>query len=191
MLNGKILCGKCGAKYYRQVTGSKKYRYVKYACSSKNWSSPKLIKDRKCDNNRYNVDELEQRVIDRLKKLTLKDLIVPDNSQEKDKKITIKKEMKSIDNQIDKLIELFQFGSIAPEKINERIEKLNEQKTQLNLMLKKLDIKRDKKDIETSLSNLTNFNWDVEPTAAKIDIIHDFVDTVTVTGDEIDIVWNL
>ena len=99
--------------------------------------------------------------------------------------------MKSIDNQIDKLIELFQFGSIAPEKINERIEKLNEQKTQLNLMLKKLDIKRDKKDIETSLSNLTNFDWDVEPTAAKIDIIHDFVDTVTVTGDEIDIVWNL
>ena len=191
LLNGKILCGKCGAKYYRQVTGSKKYRYVKYACSSKNWSSPKLIKDRKCDNNRYNVDELEQRVIDRLEKLTLKDLIVPDNSQEKDKKITIKKEMKSIDNQIDKLIELFQFGSIAPEKINERIEKLNEQKTQLNLMLKKLDIKRDKKDIETSLSNLTNFNWDVEPTAAKIDIIHDFVDTVTVTGDEIDIVWNL
>lgn len=191
LLNGKILCGKCGAKYYRQVTGSKKYRYVKYACSSKNWSSPKLIKDRKCDNNRYNVDELERRVIDMMKKLTLKDLTRVEKNVEIENKKTIKKEMKSVDSQIDKLIELFQFGSIAPQKINERIEKLNEQKIQLDLILKEMDVVKDINDIEIALNNLKRFDWDTEPTINKIDMITEFIDTITVDGDSIDITWNL
>lgn len=191
LLNGKLYCGKCGAKYYRQVTGSKKYRYIKYACSSKNWSSPKLIKDRKCDNNRYNVEELENRVIDRLKNLTLEDLTKVENDSEIEKKETIKKEIKSIDSQIDKLIELFQFGSIAPQKINDRIEKLNEQKIRLDLILNEIDIVKDKKDIEKSFNNLKTFNWEVETTMKKIEIIDEFVDTITVNGEQLDIVWNL
>lgn len=191
LLNGKLYCGKCGAKYYRQVTGSKKYRYIKYACSSKNWSSPKLIKDRKCDNNRYNVEDLENRVIDRLKNLTLEDLTKVENDCEIEKKETIKKEIKSIDSQIDKLIELFQFGSIAPQKINDRIEKLNEQKIRLDLILNEIDIVKDKKDIEKSFNNLKTFNWEVETTRKKIEIIDEFVDTITVNGEQLDIVWNL
>lgn len=191
LLNGKLYCGKCGAKYYRQVTGSKKYRYIKYACSSKNWSSPKLIKDRKCDNNRYNVEQLENRVIERLKKLTLKDLTVPEKNGDIEKKSTIKKEIKSIDNQIEKLIELFQFGSITPEKINGRIEKLNVQKINLDLLLNEIDYKKDEKVIQESLKNLNDFNWEEENTLAKIKIMDTFVDTITVNGEQLDIVWNL
>jgi len=191
LLNGKLYCGRCGAKYYRQVTGSKKYRYVKYACSSKNWSSPKLIKDRKCDNSRYNVAELEQRVIKLIKKLTLKDLTAPELDETAQKKKAYKNEIKSIDNQVDKLIELFQFGSITPEKINERIEKLNEQKIHLDLLLKELDEKRDEKEIKTALTNLNKFNWETESVAKKIKMVDYFVDSIAVDGEKLTVSWNL
>lgn len=191
LLNGKLYCGICGARYYRQVTGSKKYRYVKYACSSKNWSSPKLIKDRFCDNNRYNVDYLEEKVIFQLKNLTLDELVKPEKQEIIEERNTLENEIKSIDKQINKLIDLFQFDSIPIDNLNSRIKVLTDKKERLESQLQELQLNRKKKDVSQMLKDLKKFDWNTETTKNKIKIINKFVDKVVVKHDKVDVYWLL
>lgn len=191
LLNGKLHCGICGARYYRQVTGSKKYRYVKYACSSKNWSSPKLIKDRQCDNGRFNTDELEAEVISQLKALTLDELIKPEKQEIVEERSVIESEIKSIDSQINKLIELFQFDAIPIDNLNSRVNKLTDQKERLEKQLDELHKKRSKKDISSSLKILKKFDWESENTKNKIEMIDKFIDKIVVKHDKVNVYWKL
>jgi site-specific DNA recombinase len=191
LLNGKLYCGICGARYYRQVTGSKKYRYVKYACSSKNWSSPKLIKDRFCDNDRYNVDYLEERVIHQLKKLTLDELSAPEKQEIIEERATLESEIKSINSQMNKLIDLFQFDSIPIDNLNGRVKALTDKKERLENQLQDLKQNRKKKDVSQMLKVLKKFDWDTETTKKKIEIINEFVDKVVVKHDKVDVYWLL
>lgn len=191
LLNGKLYCGICGSRYYRQVTGSKKYRYVKYACSSKNWSSPKLIKDRFCDNDRYNTEELEEIVINRLKNLTLDELVKPEKQELIEERATLENEIKSIDSQVNKLIDLFQFDSIPIDNLNSRVKTLTDKKERLKEQLKKLQHKRNKRDVNKLLRDLKKFDWDAENTKSKIDMIDEFVDKVVLNHDTVDVYWRL
>lgn len=189
LLNGKLYCGVCGARYYRQVTGSKKYRYVKYACSSKNWSSPKLIKDRQCDNKRFNTDELEAKVISQLKALTLDELIKPEKQEIIDQRSVVESEIKSIDSQINKLIELFQFDAIPIDNLNSRVQKLNDKKERLKMQSDKLHKSRNKKDVVKLLKNLKKFDWERETTKNKIDMLDTFIDKIVVKHDDLKVYW--
>ena len=191
LLNGKLFCGICGARYYRQVSGSKKYRYVKYACSSKNWSSPKLIKNRSCDNIRINTFELEEKVIQQLKSLTVSKLIRPENKKAVQERATIESEIKSINNQVNKLIDLFQFDSIPIDNINSRIKLLTDKKERLEKELNNQRPKRDKKDVTDLLKGLEKFDWDTEATKNKIDMIDTFIDKIILKHDDVEIHWLL
>lgn len=191
LLNGKLYCSECGARYYRQVTGSKKYRYVKYACSSKNWSSPKLIKDRKCTNSRIDTDILEDKIIKQLKELTLNELMKPENKEIVEERNTIEDEMKSVNRQINKLIDLFQFDSIPIDNLNSRIKSLTDKKERLEKQLNDKRPKRTKKDITKLLLELKKFDWEHETTKNKIDIINKFIEKIIVNHDEVAIHWVL
>lgn len=191
LLNGKLFCGICGARYYRQVTGSKKYRYVKYACSSKNWSSPKLIKDRSCDNVRVNTDELEKNIINRTKNLTLAELSQPERKEVTDGRKIIEDEVISINKQINKLIELFQIDAIPIDNLNNRVQDLTEKKERLDNELNELKPKANKKEIAKQLDILKKFNWDKESTINKIDMIDTFIEKIVLNHDTVDVTWRL
>lgn len=191
LLNGKLYCGVCGAKYYRQVTGSKKYRYVKYACSSKNWSSPKLIKNRNCDNGRFDTEKIEKRVIDQMKQLTLEELVKPEEKTTIDKRKIVEKELQSIEHQVNKLIDLFQLDAIPIDNLNDRVNKLNTKKENLQDQLNDLKKKTKERNISAELSALKRFDWDHESTKNKIDLIDEFIDKIVINHDDIKIYWHL
>ncbi|MDT1995653.1 recombinase family protein [Carnobacterium divergens] len=193
LLLGKIYCAKCGAKYYRQVTGSVKYRYVKYACYSQNrsLSSKTMVKDRNCVNKRYNAEELEQSTIDKINKLTVAELTSTTNLKLLDNRKTIEKEIKNLESQINKLIDLFQLGNISTELLSSRIDNLNIQKNNLEIELSKLKKVKTKKEIESKLQTLKDFDWDTETTINKIKMIDEFIDKITINDDEVLIHWRL
>lgn len=180
LLLGKIYCAKCGAKYYRQVTGSVKYRYVKYACYSQNrsLSSKTMVKDRNCDNKRYNAAELEQSIIDKINRLTVAGVTSKTDLNFLDNSHTNEKEMKNLETQTNKLIDIFQFRNVSTDSFTSCTDNLNVKKNNLKITLSKLQ-------------TVKNFDWDIETTINKIKMIDEFIDKIIINDDKVLIHWCL
>lgn len=150
-----------------------------------------MIKDRNCVNKRYNAEELEQSTIDKINKLTVAELTSTTNLKLLDNRTTIEKEIKNLESQINKLIDLFQLGNISTELLSSRIDNLNIQKNNLEMELSKLKKVKTKKEIESKLQTLKDFDWDTETTINKIKMIDEFIDKITINDDEVLIHWRL
>ncbi|MGO2961267.1 MAG: recombinase family protein [Carnobacterium maltaromaticum] len=191
LLLGKIYCARCGARYFREVTGSKKYRYINYCCYSRKPSQRSMVKDPNCKNKRHKAEALENKVIEQLSKLTIDDLTTPETYNIRDEKSIIQKELSKLDSQLEKIIDLFQVGTLSKESLNDRINKINSQKESLKSEIEKLQKTKDVNSIQKQLESLHKFDWSNEPIQNKIKIIDEFIEKIEIDGEEMLIHWRL
>lgn len=136
LLSGIIFCGNCDARYFVISAVNKKYgQYSYYKCYSRDGNS-KMKKIDGCKNPNYKVEVLDKIVIDEILKLGLDkqeikkihqcNTAVPNNKIE-----TLTRRVAAIDTQIEKLIELYQIGSIPVSEITKRVDKLHHEKNSL------------------------------------------------------------
>ena len=141
-LGGLLYCKKCGAKYgkdsngRRDKDGNKKY---KYCCYSRSKKMKSLVKDPNCKNKNWNISELDDIVLGEIKKLALnpeyirevQDLRI-EKSDAGERIEILKKEIKKIDAQISRFMDLYGVGQFTIEQVMNKVDPLNLQRYALN-----------------------------------------------------------
>lgn len=188
LLAGKIICGKCGAKYRYQKAGNTSIRLY---CYSQQKSKRHLVKDENCNNKKYYDYEIENVVVDDLIAMSLDENKFRHNMNISE--ITIidakKDRVKEIDKQLNNLINSISEGidlNLVKDKINElQIEKESIQKelSEDNKKIKK------KENIKSTIKNLSDA-WEDMTFQEKRNIVLELIDKVVVNDNEISIYYN-
>lgn len=189
LLAGKIVCGKCGAKYRYQKAGTSSVRLY---CYSQQTSKKYLIKDANCDNRKYYDYEIEDYVIKDLISMSLDESKFRHNmnmndinvSQARNDRIT------QIDKQVVNLLDYISEG-IAVEATKEKIKKLQEEKEKLQKELSDEKLKeRKSQNLKGVISDL-NSAWKTMTFEEQRNIILEVIDKVVVNDNEIQIYYNI
>ncbi|MBE7051254.1 MAG: hypothetical protein E7395_01615, partial [Ruminococcaceae bacterium] len=149
-LGGLLYCKNCGAKYTKQANYRKRpgaEPILWYMCHSRCKKVKKMIKDPNCKNKNWKMNELDNLVFNEIKKLamdpeyfnTLKDKSFED-SDNSNKVVLLKDEIKKIDEQISRFMDLYGIGKFTIDQVSGKIDPLNEQKNKLEKELKKLTV---------------------------------------------------
>ncbi len=141
-LGGLLYCKKCGAKYgkdsngRRDKNGNKKY---KYCCYSRSKKMKSLVKDPNCKNKNWNISELDDIVLGEIKKLALNPEYIREVQDQRIEKSDaaeqieiLKKEIKKIDAQISRFMDLYGVGQFTIEQVMNKVDPLNLQRYALN-----------------------------------------------------------
>lgn len=141
LLGGIMYCKHCTGRYTRQTNG-KGLQY--YSCYSRNKSVRRMIKDPNCKNKNYRAEELDYIILGEIKKLAIDPAHYDTLSAAKpvnddaEKIATISAEIKKIDSQIGKLMDLYALGTIDLDAINEKVADFNATKNSLQRELEAL-----------------------------------------------------
>lgn len=145
-LGGLLYCKQCGAKYAKN-TGKQwkgKPAPVYYHCYSRSKKVRKMIKDPNCKNKNWKRDDLDAIVFNEIKKLVIDPSYIHtiredkvSTSDEPNKIEIIRHEIKKIDEQISRFMDLYGLGRFTIEQVDEKVGTLNDQK---NNLLKELSI---------------------------------------------------
>lgn len=124
LLSSLVYCGKCGAKFHGE--------HGNYSCYSRTKGDKRYIVDPNCKNKKWKIPDLDDLVINYISKLDFDALELNAKSNEISyEKQDHSKRLSEIDKQIDKLIDLYQIGSIPIETISEKINALTQEKNTL------------------------------------------------------------
>lgn len=146
-LGGFLYCKQCGAKVAKTGGKTRKglYNYY-YACYSRSKKVPKMIKDPNCTQRTWRMEDLDDLVINEIKKLATDPeyfhLIRKEKAEASDSpnKIDIlKKEIKTINEQISRFMDLYGLGTFTIDQVSEKVDPLNEQKKGLEKELESLN----------------------------------------------------
>lgn len=129
LLSSLVYCGNCGAKY------SAGHGY--YSCYSRNKTDKKYIIDPRCNNIKIKISDLDNYIKCEILTLSfnpdrIKNYNCIDN---KDSSETLKKQLKLLDTQIEKLIDMYQFDNIDSSIIKSRIDKVSQEKIKIQQQL--------------------------------------------------------
>ena len=196
---GLLYCGRCGARYSKTQSGTKQYGFhLNYTCHSRHKKIRSMIKDPNCRNKNYRVNEFDEIIFNEIKKLAIDPEYIKQIKKqvEKDDDIqkirTIEKQIKSINSQISRFMDLYGLGKYDMDELDEKTAPLHEQRSKLKRELEKLQT-NSKRITEPEVLKL------VESFAEALDhgdlqdrrtIIEQLIDKIVIDGDDITIHWN-
>lgn len=146
-LGGLLYCKQCGAKYTKQA-GRKwkgKPAPIYYTCHSRCKKVRKMVKDPNCINKNWRMEELDNIVLDEIKKLATDpeyfNMIQTEKpkTDEPNKIDIIEKEIEKIDAQISRFMDLYGVGTFTMDQVNNKVAPLNEQRRGLEKELAALN----------------------------------------------------
>ena len=189
LLAGKIVCGKCGAKYRYQKAGTSSIRLY---CYSQQTSKKNLIKDANCDNRRYYDYEIEDYVIKDLISMSLDESKFRHNMNMNDINVSQARidRIAQIDKQVVNLLDYISEG-IVVEETKEKIRKLQEEKEKIQKELSDEKAKeRKSENLKVVISDL-NTAWKTMTFEEQRNIVLEVIDKVVVNDNEIQIYYNI
>lgn len=146
-LGGFLYCKQCGAKFAKQggKTRNGSYNYY-YACYSRSKKVPKMVKDPNCKNQYWRMGDLDDLIINEIKKLATDPEYFHVIRKEKEEaydspnKIDLlKTEIKKLNDQISRFMDLYGLGTFTIDQVSEKVNPLNEQKKGLEKELENLN----------------------------------------------------
>ena len=201
-LGGFLYCSKCGAKYSKNTTSSHvkadgtRYRYSFYGCNSRNRKTQKhLVKDINCKNKNWKVDALTDAVFAEIRKLALDPEYINEiNTIEVyDSTPLIEQEISKIDEQLSRLMDLFTYGNMPVDVLQDKVHALNDKKQKLQneferLKLEQADImsKKDALELVSSFETVLE-NGDFDTIRQ---VIAGLIERIELDDDEFTIHWN-
>ena len=193
-LGGLLICGHCGAKYYRCNTQSKQknktYRYTYYRCESVSKKNKSKIKDPNCNNKSWRMNDLDSAIFDEIKKLALDPTCFEAEPAKTNDLELINKKINQLDDQMSKLMDLYSIGNMPVKMLQEKIKDLDEQKTELMNEAESLkDTRMTKHDAVAMAQSFSDVldNGSFEEIRALITAL---IDKIILDGDDITIQWN-
>lgn len=189
LLSGLIYCGRCGARYAAH--------HGYYKCYSRAKSSAKFVKDPNCKNNNWEIAVLDRGICSHIDNLInnseavqhilsqKKETVVP-----KDNIASIKSRVLEIDRQIDKLIELYQIGTLPIEKITEKVNALSQEKNTLSKQLNTSPKKTSEMLFIDAINKYKNEFKDATLENKRL-LISSIVEKIVIDGQSVEIHWRI
>lgn len=197
-LGGYIVCGCCQAKYskikQRTTIGGKQYIYEYYKCNSRTKKRKELIKDPDCNNKTWSVNELDSLVFGEIKKLAVDPKYYEKavDSMPDDRPDIIRQEMKKIDGQLSRLMDLYTIGQMPLDILQEKISGLSDQKKRLESELDRISQEiKDRLSMDSAMSLAMSFDavldyGDFDEIRA---VIGSLIDKIEIHQEDISIYW--
>lgn len=202
LLIGMTFCGNCGARYYVKGNysghGDKKKYHPYYTCYSRGKSNKTMIKDPTCKNKSYYFKDLDNIIINEIKKLSFDTSLIKqiqadsEPKQPNNNNHIIKDRIKDIDKQINRLLGLYQLDNIPLDTLSERIKALNNEKDNLKLQFVDEEIEEKQRlSIPDTKALLKRANkiLDSNDTKKKRELVHSLIDEIILDGEDIIIHW--
>ena len=199
-LGGYLECGCCHAKYAKNTQSTyykgKKYVYEYYQCNSRIKKKMELVKDPNCKNKNWKMDELNNLVFNEIRKLAVDQNYIADlkSSIPADERPNIiQAEIKKLDDQMEKLMDLYVMQEMPMELLQDRIHGLNEKKHSLEDELDR--IKKENQD-KLSLSETMEIANDFSAILVREDYdeiretIGTLIEKIEINGNDVTIHWN-
>ena len=181
LLGGMVYCARCGSNYTTQITrrtGDKVYRY--YACNSRCKKNRRTVKDPNCRNDIWKAEELEGLVLSEVAKLKAED-VKPPKAEKKDGKL-IGAELKKIDGQIARLVDLYAVKGISFDAIQKKMAELEERKKKLTATEEPRGFEKVLKSFDEAVKNGSEDQ--------KRAVVRSLVDHIELDGEDVTIYWN-
>ena len=202
LLAGLIRCGCCGRHYQgNRRQGKNKPMYVSYRCSYRRLTSSKV-----CDNKEIRKEYIEEYVLSELERKIFNDKAIPHlveginkniqkkNKVEEEKKEVIKKEIKEIEAQINKIVTAIASGFMQ-EEFKNKMDELKGRKSELEFKLSELKSDEitqlvNEKDVRNLLNNFSGYVISRNIPECK-KFVQDFVKEVIVYKEHIEVIFNV
>lgn len=195
-LIGLLYCKQCGGRYghrHRKQTSRKDpnlvYHYKQYLCYSQLKVNRELVYDPFCKNKKWEQEELEELVFSQIRQLE----ISPERTAPKRRDSGIKSELKKIDTQMSKLMDLYTLGSFPLDVLTEKVEDLKAKKEKLeaSLLEEKINYLNIEKNKEvTALLG----SFDTLLKRGNVSEVRDalaiLIEKIELDGDDVLIHWN-
>lgn len=181
LLGGMVYCARCGAHYTSQTTrrtAGAVYRY--YSCNSRCKKNRRLIRDPNCTNDIWKAEELEELVLGEISKLKAED-IEPPKAEKKDGRL-IAAELKKIDGQITRLVDLYAVKGISFDAIQKKMAELEERKKKLTATEAPRGFEKVLKSFDEAVKNGSEDQ--------KRAVVRSLVDHIELDGEDVTIYWN-
>lgn len=204
LLGGLIYCKQCGARYYYQKCkpasngpgiDPEKYRF--YACRSR-WQTVKsMVKDPSCKNKLYKVKELDEIVLNEIRKLKLDtsgiDAEIKKKQASEDKEIRdARSELKKIDEKYSRLIDLYSDGSIDARILKAKIDTLQTRREYLSDLIAKGHERQRRELSAAEARQIINSFDDIIDRADDgelIALVRTLIEKIEIDGEDIYIHW--
>lgn len=196
LMSGVMYCGHCGARMFGRTGGRLKdgtpMKY--YVCYSRQGHRQHMVRDPNCMKRSERKERLEESVINEIKKVNINFMeSYRTGNKEIPKKVeALEKEIKSIDKQLSKMIDLYSLGNSPIEIITEKIEKLKSDRDKLKKHIYDLENELEVENIEEikeTVSQLADFDWSNGETDKKRLIVAKLINKIIVSNDNITIEW--
>lgn len=188
LLTGLLYCTYCGSRMV--ANGSDKNRRY-YTCYSKRGFPRHMVKDPNCPSRLHREEELNQAVIEEIKKLTLADLEPEVDDEKQNNNDAIKLQIDDLEKQADRLLDLYQVGQIPIYVLNARIEKLNNDKRKLAAMLQEEKEVAPIAERKAHLKQLKSIDWENESMEIKRKVLKAAISRIEVENEKIRIEWKI
>lgn len=199
LLQGLVLCGKCGHPFYKRNRTYKGKTKGHYYCRSQ---TDKRLK--KCSSGCIDQYQLDELVYNEVIALVSNPQIIQDElfrrSKETNKEeeidrqeILLKKELSKIGSEQDRLLDAYQSGVISLENLRERHQKINSKRLDCEKEMKAIQAMRVEKQVdfgsffESILNKIKKSSSDL-PLKEKQKLVRLLVEKVVVNAQEVTIV---
>lgn len=200
-LAGLLECGCCGAKYakHKQTVRNKdgsRVEYCYYSCNSRTKVNRYVIKDPGCKNRHIRMKDLDDIIFAEIKKLALDPSYVAEirtAAPDSDRIPTLRNEIKKLDNQIGKLVDLYAVGNVPVDVLQQRIDALNSQRSALSTELESIQTADDERISNAETVRIAASFADVLD-RGNIDeirqILFSLINKIVIDPEDITIFWN-
>lgn len=199
-LGGLVYCSHCGARYSKCTTGNNIYgRKFRYGCYSRHKKIKSMIMNPDCKNRYYDIDELDNIIIGEIKKLAIDPSYIHElkskhflSDETIQKREILQKQIKEIESQISRFLDLYGMGRFTFEQLDEKIIPLEEQKNKLNAEMESLEDNAENMSEDEAIEIINTFGDALE--RGNFDeirgIITSLINRIVIDNDDITIYWN-
>ena len=199
-LGGFLICGRCGAKYTKQLQLSKRsdgsyYRYHYFVCNSRNKKRAESVRDPHCKNKNWKIDTLTNIIFDEIRKLSLDPNYceeIRDDSIQEDKRSILEAEIEKIDAQLSRVMDLYILENIPLQTLEVKTNELNEQRLKLEEELDSLEEENSEKLSKEEAEEIFH-NFDDIIKRADFEeirsVLSALIEKIVLDGEDIEIHW--
>lgn len=202
LLSGLLKCPRCGGNYIVKGNysghGDKKVYRGYYTCISRAKTNKNKIKDPNCKNKSWPTIALDKVITDMILAMSndqnefLKVLTGENNSTAADMKIAaLQGRLKDIENQLGRLLDLYQIGSFPLEEIAERSRKLGEEQNHIIAEIEAVSANKKQKSVKEAQGLLADAEYVLssDDMNAKQEYIRSLIEYIDIDDEELTIHW--
>jgi site-specific DNA recombinase len=183
LLSGFMVCGLCGKHYVSSTTSKGARTWCYYRCASVK-SSARKAGEAYCRNRIYKESEVNDLIIQEIKGLSFNAIRKKKHAAKKD----YSKEIKSLTDQVNKLVDLYALDGIDFDALSKKIEALNKKK---NFLINQQSFENDTQDFDKILSVKGQIDtvFETGTLEDKRRVIDALIKRIVMNEDGIEIEW--